>query len=532
MDSAGQCSRKVVEREGSKDVKGDMLIRSNSRASINSIKDKHHENAKRVPSHHTTTATDVEDDEDKAAKVIQSNYRGHQERKRLEGEGKLPERRKKQEEQRNPQQQKQEVQVKNKNSIKEQLTEEMGNEEEDNKAAIVIQSNYRGHQERKRLQENKVPVKTEEIEVSGKEIQPQEEILASEDPDEERAATVIQSNFRGHKERKRLKEERKLDGKGEMTVLEEVTNSEESILQPTTKPIGSGEDEQQAAVKIQSNYRGFKERKQIQECTEREGEMFATFSKQITRHSEQFLIVQKKLNDVIVSHYLTSKDPNPQPVKKQPNGRPLSQYQPGPNKGRDQKQQRTPRRTQPPKTLNTPEDSTYYNLIHRSVQDGKRRPRKDSQVKLLDADDRYYRQITPASIKNGPKGSSVGDGARKWQLAFSLRKGFQIEYFMVKVVQVERKHAREINKHQILGPKLMALPPTATEICRYSSLGCAQCQFTLVLEWAGGENCREPPADVSGRPSGASDVPPTEMPDWCGRESAPTWGRTAVRRLV
>ncbi|XP_067852316.1 myosin-IIIa-like [Heptranchias perlo] len=332
MDSVEKCSRQVVEGNGNKVAKGDILIQSNDRASIqrNSIKDKHQENAKRTPLDHITTATDVEDDEDKAAKVIQSNYRGHRERKRLEGEGKLPERGKKQEERGNPQQQKQEVQVKNRSSIKEQ---EMGNEEEDVKAAVVIQSNYRGHRERKRLQEeNMVPVKTKEIEVSEKEIQelhqPQEEILASEDPDEERAATVIQSNFRGHKERKRLKEERKLDGNGKMTVPHEVTNSEESTLQPTTGPNSSNEDEEQAAVKIQSNYRGFKERKQIQECTEREAEMFSIFSKQITKHSDDFLIIQKKLNDVIASHCVTSKGQTPQSVKKQPNGKPLSQYQP------------------------------------------------------------------------------------------------------------------------------------------------------------------------------------------------------------
>lgn len=30
----------------------------------------------------------------------------------------------------------------------------------------------------------------------------------------------------------------------------------------------------------------------------------------------------------------------------------------------EQRQSRTPRRTQQPKTLNTPEESTYYNLIH------------------------------------------------------------------------------------------------------------------------------------------------------------------------
>ncbi|XP_072432083.1 myosin-IIIa isoform X2 [Chiloscyllium punctatum] len=201
-------------------------------------------------------------------------------------------------------------------------------------------------------------------------------------PNKEPDATVIQSKIREHKD---LKEKGKLDGKGQLTIQEKSTT------------IGLEKDEEQAAVKIQSNYRGYKERKQIQDNTKSEGEMFATFSKQITKRSEEFLMAQKKLNDVLGSQYLTFKNQNPPPEKKQPEKKPPVERSPspGPNRGADQKQQRTPRRTQPPKTLNTPEDSTYYNLIHRSVQDGKRRPRKDSQVKLLDADDRYYKQITP-----------------------------------------------------------------------------------------------------------------------------------------
>ncbi|XP_038654074.1 myosin-IIIa isoform X4 [Scyliorhinus canicula] len=260
--------------------------------------------------------------------------------------------------------------------------EERGNEEDDTKAAVVIQSNYRGHRERKQLQENKVPVKTKEIEASRKESH--KGIVARDGPKEEPAGTVIQSNDRGNKERAQPKEEKKLDGKGEGATHDKSTKS------------SSQEDEDLAAVKIQSNYRGFKERKQIQDNAQREGEMFSTFSKQITKRSDEFLMAQKKLNDVFASKYQPVKSQKPQPEKKQPTARPSPPCQPGLNKGNDQKQQRAPRRTQQPKALNTPEDSTYYNLIHRSVQDGKRRPRKDSQVKLLDADDRYYRQITPS----------------------------------------------------------------------------------------------------------------------------------------
>ncbi|MED6287175.1 hypothetical protein CHARACLAT_013696 [Characodon lateralis] len=62
---------------------------------------------------------------------------------------------------------------------------------------------------------------------------------------------------------------------------------------------------------------------------------------------------------------------------------------------------RTPRRTQQPKTLNTPEDSTYYTLIHRSLQDDKRKPRKQDPGKLLDVDDQYYHTLsTSKSVRS------------------------------------------------------------------------------------------------------------------------------------
>ncbi|KAK5849942.1 hypothetical protein PBY51_014237 [Eleginops maclovinus] len=74
------------------------------------------------------------------------------------------------------------------------------------------------------------------------------------------------------------------------------------------------------------------------------------------------------------------------------NGYPLQNQQ-----STEKRQSRTPRRTQQPKTLNTPEDSTYYNLIHRSVQDDKRKPRKEDPGKLLDVDDHYYRELSTSS---------------------------------------------------------------------------------------------------------------------------------------
>lgn len=55
--------------------------------------------------------------------------------------------------------------------------------------------------------------------------------------------------------------------------------------------------------------------------------------------------------------------------------------------------QRPPRRPRKPKTLNNPEDSTYYTLIHKSIQDEKRKPRKESLSKVLDLDI-YYQEIS------------------------------------------------------------------------------------------------------------------------------------------
>eukprot|EP00062_Callorhinchus_milii_P015760 gi/632966460/ref/XP_007899427.1/ PREDICTED: myosin-IIIa [Callorhinchus milii] len=389
------------QEEDDEGTKAAIVIQSNFRGykERKQLKEKRmcQESAKAKPPMETsapngsTTAT-PEKDEVKAATVLQSNYRGHRERKRLEDEGRIPPRTKKEQQQDKPKQQEEgEIQEQNQCS-KQEPTQETT--DEDAKAAIVIQSNYRGHMERKRLQqERKVPAKinakAEPREERIQEPLQLEEAETSEGQDEYRAATVIQSNFRGHQERKRLKEEGKLGKKKEVT--EPIVTTTET---PTPEELDNCNEEEEAAVKIQSNFRGYKERKQIQQCTEREAQDLATFSKQITKHSDEFLTMQQKLNEVIASHLLKPTSHNLHSVKKQPNGRPLAHYQPGPNKGLDQKHQRTPRRTHLPKTLNTPEDSTYYNLIHRSVQDGKRRLRKDSQVKLLDTEDSYYKQIS------------------------------------------------------------------------------------------------------------------------------------------
>uniref|UniRef100_A0A8C2FTG5 non-specific serine/threonine protein kinase n=1 Tax=Cyprinus carpio TaxID=7962 RepID=A0A8C2FTG5_CYPCA len=344
----------------------------------------------------------VMDDETKAATVIQSNFRGHKERKRLQEEGKIPVRGKK--ETTSPPVD-EELPIPDPPPPEElmEFTEDMEQEDEtpaqppgedeEAKAAVVLQSNFRGHKERKRLQEEgKIPKKktneeianldTSELDISLEELpppplefEPDQELDFSQSPgaDEEHAATVLQSNFRGHQERKRLRAEREgAIGKGKGVEEEEDTQAKDGQY-----------DEEQAAIKIQSNFRGYKDRKNLKATSQKQDEEVESLFKQVTSASEDYLSLQKKLNEIILAHQLNPSE-NGMFVK----GKPMNGYT-----GTDTKQSRTSRRTQQPKTLNTPEDSTYYTLIHRSVQDDKRRPRKQSP-KRLDNDDQYYQGLS------------------------------------------------------------------------------------------------------------------------------------------
>uniref|UniRef100_A0A672NH23 non-specific serine/threonine protein kinase n=1 Tax=Sinocyclocheilus grahami TaxID=75366 RepID=A0A672NH23_SINGR len=359
--------------------------------------------------------------EAKAATVIQSNFRGHKERKRLQEEGKMPVRGKK--ETKSPPVE-EELPIPDPPPPEElmEFTEDMEQEDEapveppgedeEAKAAVVLQSNFRGHKERKRLQEEgKIPKKkpkedmanpdASEPSISLEELPPPPlEFELDQDPDssqspgadEEHAATVLQSNLRGHQERRAEREG--ATGKEQEMVedMEEQENGEAldiTDVQLERKGVEEEEDfqaeeakydEEQAAIKIQSNFRGYKDRKNLKATSQKQDE-------EVTKVSEDFLSLQKKLNEIIHAHQLNPSE-NGMFVKGQPMNGYMSYYQPP----ADTMQSRTSRRTQQPKTLNTPEDSTYYTLIHRSVQDDKRRPRKQSP-KRLDNDDQYYQAL-------------------------------------------------------------------------------------------------------------------------------------------
>ncbi|RXM29315.1 Glutamate decarboxylase 2 [Acipenser ruthenus] len=312
-----------------------------------------------------SNTVDKEGEEARAATVIQSNFRGHRERRKLEEEGKIPVGAKKTTNVEQKQQTPRGSVKSNAESMQQQAEKTEGDEEA--KAAVVIQSNFRGHKERRRLQqEGKIPNKRKE-EVKGESVE-EAPTMTEEFPeppsdeagaDEEKAATVIQSNFRGHRDRKRLKEERDLHGRKEAVV--QVNPEPEPPKEPSIPETENPDQQEQeaAAVKIQSNFRGYKDRKNLKEASERERLELETFSKQITKLSQNYLTLQKKLNEIILARHQKLLDNSMYVKEPRMNG-----YSPSENQQVDQKQARTSRRSQQPKTLNTPEDSTYYNLIH------------------------------------------------------------------------------------------------------------------------------------------------------------------------
>lgn len=213
------------------------------------------------------------DEETRAATVLQSNFRGHKERKRLQEEGKIPAKKGKAEEREVPTALSQDVDEPLDVSSIDVVLEN----QDETRAAVVLQSNFRGHKERKRLQEEgKVPARkgrAKEQEVAKAE---EEETLLGTTAEEEevRAATVLQSNFRGHKERKKLRaaKETRQEGAEETAVDPAPVKEKDDALDVNDIVIRrrgevememERQEEEHAAVKIQSNFRGYKERKNL-----------------------------------------------------------------------------------------------------------------------------------------------------------------------------------------------------------------------------------------------------------------------------
>ncbi|CAN8185030.1 unnamed protein product [Coccothraustes coccothraustes] len=217
--------------------------------------------------------------------------------------------------------------------------------------------------------------------------------------DKEKAAVVIQSNYRGYRRRGQLRKEGKLPCKSQEKTIKEPT--EATHVQNNNPQTKKGRESTEA-----------EDSKTLKGDSEKEACDLAAFSRQISKLSEDYLALQQKLNEMILSHQLRpvmmSKD-------KQANGR-LSSHvcQSVVAKVEDSRpMQRPPRRPRKPKTLNNPEDSTYYTLIHKSIQDEKRKPRKESLSKVLDLDI-YYQEIS--STDSSSKDSSTTTRRKRYPI--------------------------------------------------------------------------------------------------------------------
>lgn len=232
--------------------------------------------------------------EAKAATVIQSNFRGHRERKKLEGEGKLPASGKRtkaspekdqpppepkqdpgeetnEKPPQGPQQESPEEPAqsaeKEKEKVEEQSAGLAGGEADEAKAATVLQSNFRGHKERQRLQEEgKLPKKkTQEGEKSSADKECEAGALGPEPKPEVKSMT----------------EEPKPDSEAPSAGIQVDKGKEEGVLEPKEPSPDDQFEQEQAAVKIQSNFRGYKDRKNLKMSAEKEMEELVHFSQQV-----------------------------------------------------------------------------------------------------------------------------------------------------------------------------------------------------------------------------------------------------------
>eukprot|EP00762_Andalucia_godoyi_P004651 ANDGO_03545.mRNA.1 hypothetical protein len=226
-------------------------------------------------------------DEHIAATKIQSSYRGHQDRKRVEEIKKTP---------RAPAAGPLPAETSASSPVVEEHNETAAapipsKYADESVAATKIQSSYRGHQDRKRVEEiKKSPQKPSSDIAPVPAVAPVLETAAEASPstpskhgDDAAAATKIQSSYRGHQDRKRVEEMRRTttSTKSALPQAEQtedrpasieqsvpVTGAESALttsVEPPREPSRKYQDENVAATKIQSSYRGHQDRKKVEE---------------------------------------------------------------------------------------------------------------------------------------------------------------------------------------------------------------------------------------------------------------------------
>ncbi|XP_027969934.1 myosin-IIIa [Eumetopias jubatus] len=262
------------------------------------------------------------------------------------------------------------------------------NKEKEKKTSVVTQKAPACSQQRCHLRLGTVQERQAEATVRARE--------------EDRSAVFIQSKYRSYKRRQQLRKDRVSSFKNQKIVATptDVARNTHDLYSYPTKHEES------------CNFRT-KNDKDPKTVLEKEACDLAIFSKQISKLSEEYFILQKKLNEMILSQQLKPLYLGVYPHK--PINRRISsqQYLSGVSKEEEPKILRPPRRPRKPKTLNNPEDSTYYYLLHKSIQEEKRRPRKDSRGKLLDLEDFYYKEFLPSLSVSKEHNSSLREGRQQ-----------------------------------------------------------------------------------------------------------------------
>ncbi|XP_006871745.1 PREDICTED: myosin-IIIa [Chrysochloris asiatica] len=204
--------------------------------------------------------------------------------------------------------------------------------------------------------------------------------------EEDKAAVFIQSKYRGYKRRQQLRK----DGVSSSFKNQKMAAATMEVA-GHTHHLYSCPITHEGTCHINS-----RDNQDTKAISDKEACDLAIFSKQISKLSEEYFILQKKRNEMILSQQLKPLNLDVSPH--QPSNRWVSSHPclSGISKGEEPKILRPPRRPRKPKTLNNPEDSTYYYLLHKSIQEEKRRPRKDSEGKLLDLEDFYYKEFLPS----------------------------------------------------------------------------------------------------------------------------------------
>ncbi|XP_053428738.1 myosin-IIIa [Nycticebus coucang] len=257
------------------------------------------------------------------------------------------------------------------------VSEHANSKEKEKKTSVVTQNAPMFSQERGHLRHG-----------TDKERQVEPAIPAQEE--EDKAAVFIQSKYRGYKRRQQLRKDGLTSSFKNQKMVATTTEGTRNPHSLYSQPPKHGETYN---TKMEDN-------RAPKAILAKEVHDLASFSKQISKLSEEYFILQKKLNEMILSQQLKPLYPGVSPHK--PINRQVSSQQHlSGNPKEESKMLRPPRRPRKPKTLNNPEDSTYYYLLHKSIQEEKRRPKKDSQGKLLDLEDFYYKEFLPSHF--GPK---------------------------------------------------------------------------------------------------------------------------------